>query len=231
MYEIRSNEQRYHFQNDWLSAFWHFSFDHYYDPDNVGFGALRVFNDDTIQPGKGFPTHSHREMEIVTYVLEGELEHRDSTGGHGTIGAGEVQRMTAGTGIRHSEFNASQEKSLHLLQIWVPPSERNLKPGYEQKSFPSQAREAMLLPIVSGRGDSGALHIHQDTVFYVSTLAPAAGLFETRMDRRAYLFVLSGSVQVGEYALETGATARIWQEQTVPLKAREKSEILLIDLP
>ena len=141
MCQIVPSEQRYHFHNDWLSAYWHFSFDHYYDPDNVSFGPLSVFNDDTIQPGKGFPTHGHKEMEIVTCVLAGELEHRDSTGGHGTIGAGEVQRMTAGTGIRHSEFNASTEAPLHLLQIWILPNEAGLKPGYQQKSFSAQQRE------------------------------------------------------------------------------------------
>jgi len=113
--------ERYHFQSDWLSTYWHFSFDNYYDPDNVSFGSLRVFNDDTIAPGGGFPEHAHREMEILTYVLEGQLEHRDSLGNRGVIGAGEVQRMSAGTGIRHSEFNASKTEPVHLLQFWIHP--------------------------------------------------------------------------------------------------------------
>ena len=170
-------------------------------------------------------------MEIVTCVLAGELEHRDSTGGHGTIGAGEVQRMTAGTGIRHSEFNASTEAPLHLLQIWILPNEAGLKPGYQQKSFSAQQREGALLPIVSGKDHGGALHIHQDAVFYSSILPPSAEqLFETKSERRAYLFVISGSLRVGEYELDAGAVAKIWQEQRVPLKAGEKSEILLIDL-
>lgn len=122
MYEIIRSHERYPFETDWLSTHWHFSFDHYYDPNNVGFGPLRVFNDDIIQPGKGFGMHGHKEMEIVTCVLEGALEHRDSTGGQGIIKAGEVQKMSAGTGIRHSEFNASQQEPVHLLQIWILPN-------------------------------------------------------------------------------------------------------------
>lgn len=232
MYQIVRSEERYHYENDWLSAYWHFSFDHYYDPNHIRFGPLRVFNDDTIQPAKGFPTHGHKEMEIVTCVLEGENEHQDSTGGHGKIGAGQVQRMTAGTGIRHSEFNASQEKPVHLLQIWIVPSERNLKPGYEQNDFSAKEREGAFLPIVSGSSRSGALHIHQDTTFYVSTLqAEEDRVFETARDRRTYLFVVSGSIQIENHTLKQGGVEKVWEEQQVPMKAQEKSEILLIDLP
>ncbi len=248
MYQITPNQERYHFENDWLSTHWHFSFDHYYDPQNVNFGPLRVFNDDVIQPGKGFGTHGHSEMEIVTCVLNGELEHRDSTGGHGKIGPGEVQCMTAGTGIRHSEFNASTVDPVHLLQIWVLPAQPNLKPGYEQRQFSPQEREGVLLPVVSGRNgtqsppDSSAtgrseqsvppLSIHQDTAFYVSTIHPEDNLvFTTTPDRRVYLFVISGSIQAGKHSLGTGDVAKIWQETSVPLKASIRSEIMLIDLP
>ncbi|HEY3132372.1 MAG TPA: pirin family protein [Acidobacteriota bacterium] len=248
MYQITRNQDRYHFENDWLSTYWHFSFDHYYDQENVNFGPLRVFNDDVIQADKGFGTHGHKEMEIVTYVLDGELEHRDSTGGHGTISSREVQRMTAGTGIRHSEFNASRVNPVHLLQVWILPSQPNLKPGYEQRRFSPKQREGTLLPVVSGRngahspannsgtGRSGAdpapLGIHQDATFYVSTIRPEDNLvFPTAADRRAYLFVISGSIQAGKHLLEAGDVAKIWQETSVPLKASERSEIILIDLP
>src|SRR6266487_1820620 len=135
MIDIIKNEQRYHFESEWLSTYWHFSFDHYYDPQNMGFGPLRVFNDDIVQPSSGFPTHPHREMEIVTYVLEGELEHQDSTGGSGLIGPGEVQRMSAGTGIRHSEYNPSANQRVHLLQLWIVPAVSGLTPSYEQLRF------------------------------------------------------------------------------------------------
>ena len=141
---------RFHIESDWLSAYWLFSFDRYYDPENVSFGPLRVFNHDTVQPAAGFPTHSHREMEIVTYVLEGELTHKDSTGGRGVISSGEVQRMTAGTGVAHSELNASLDQPVKLLQMWVLPSEPELKPSYEQRRFSIEDRTGKLLPIASG---------------------------------------------------------------------------------
>ena len=240
MYQIIRSGDRHHFQNDWLSTYWHFSFADYYDPANVSFGPLRVFNDDTVQPGKGFAAHGHREMEIVTYVLDGELEHRDSTGGHGVIGPGEVQRMTAGTGIRHSEFNASSRHPVHLLQIWILPSLPGLKPGYEQRHFAPEAREGILLPVVTGRHGArleapaadGVLTIHQDATFYVSTLRPGKGLvFVTRPERRAYLFVIGGSLDAAGHPLAAGDTARISQETSVALQASETADLLLIDLP
>jgi hypothetical protein len=244
MYQITRSNERYHFETDWLSTYWHFSFDHYYDPQNVNFGPLRVFNDDVIQPGKGFGTHEHREMEIVTYVLSGELEHRDSTGGHGVIHPGEVQRMTAGTGIQHSEFNASKIEPVHLLQIWVLPAQSRLKPEYQQQRFSPEDRVGVLLPVVSGRNGAedsvtkpagngpAPPKIHQDAIFYVSTIRREDNVvFNTRPERRAYLFVIMGSLQAGEHVLNAGDVAKIWQERSIPFKAAEKSEILLIDLP
>ncbi|MDA2928921.1 pirin family protein [Acidobacteria bacterium AH-259-O06] len=231
MYEIVRSEEHYHFENDWLSTYWHFSFDHYYDPNNVQFGPLRVFNDDTVRPGKGFPTHSHREMEIVTYVIEGELKHQDSSGGSGIIGPGEVQRMSAGTGIRHSEFNASEDKPVHFLQMWIISAVPNLNSQYEQKRFTKARRQGVLLPIVSGRNHADALKIHQDTAFYVASLRPENNLiFETPSDRRVYFFVITGTIQMGEHTLKTGDSAKISEERSVPLAAQEESEILLIDL-
>jgi redox-sensitive bicupin YhaK (pirin superfamily) len=131
MLDIKRSQDRYHLETDWLSAYWHFSFDQYYDAANMAFGPLRVFNNDTIRPAKGFPMHPHRDMEIVTYVIRGELEHRDSTGGHGVIHAGEVQRMSAGSGINHSEFNPSPKESCELVQIWILPEKQGVQPSYE----------------------------------------------------------------------------------------------------
>ena len=157
MINIIKNEERYHFESDWLSTYWHFSFDHYHDPNNMSFGPLRVFNDDVVQPSSGFPTHAHREMEIITYVLEGELEHKDDTGGADRIRPGEVQRMSAGTGIRHSEYNPSPDQPVHLLQMWIVPSETNLAPSYEQMRFTKAQRDDKLLAVASGRGVPGTV--------------------------------------------------------------------------
>lgn len=166
MIRVIPSAERYHFQNDWLSTYWHFSFDTYYDPGNVSFGPLRVFNDDTIAPAGGFPEHAHREMEILTYVLEGKLEHRDSLGNRGVIGPGELQRMSAGTGIRHAEFNASSTEPLHLLQFWIHPAQRGLKPSWEQKQFTRQQRASRLLPVASVQPLEGVLRIRQDAIVY-----------------------------------------------------------------
>jgi redox-sensitive bicupin YhaK (pirin superfamily) len=232
MYEIVRSQERYLFQNGRISAYWHFSFGHYYDPRHVQFGPLRVFNNDTIQPGAGFPTHSHQEMEIITYVIDGHLEHKDSTGGIGTIGPGEVQRMSAGTGIEHSEYNASKKKEVHLLQMWILPAVANLEPGYEQESFTKEQRQGTLLPIVSGTDQPGALKIHQDTTLYVGRIRTQDKLvFETCVNRQTYFFVMSGHIQVGEHTLKTGDSSKISDETGLPLAAQATSEILLIDLP
>ena len=232
MYEIVRSQDRYFFQNEWLSAYWHFSFDHYYDPRHVQFGPLCVFNNDTIQSGAGFPTHSHQEMEIITYVIDGHLEHKDSTGGIGIIGPGEVQSMSAGTGIQHSEYNASQTEEVQLLQIWILPAVANLDPGYEQKSFTKEQRQGTLLPIVSGMDHPGALKIHQDATLYIGRIRTQDKLvFETNSNRQTYFFVMSGNIEVGEHTLKTGDSSKISEETVLPLAAQVTSEILLIDLP
>jgi redox-sensitive bicupin YhaK (pirin superfamily) len=242
MYQITRNQERHHFENNWLSTYWHFSFADYYDPDNVSFGPLRVFNDDTVQPNKGFDTHGHKEMEIVTYVLEGALEHRDSTGGHGIIRTGEVQRMTAGTGIRHSEFNSSRDQVVHLLQVWVLPAQARLTPGYEQQRFLPKERDGVFLPIVTGGhadqiGSPAPTHprslrIHQDATFYVSTIRPGQKLaFSTHAERRAYGYVISGELKAAGHALSAGDSVKIWKEEEIPFEAVGKAELLLIDLP
>jgi hypothetical protein len=225
-------QDRYHLESDWLSAYWLFSFDRYYDPNNMAFGPLRVFNHDTIQGGAGFPTHPHREMEIVTYVLQGALAHKDSTGGAGLIRPGEVQRMTAGTGIAHSEFNASETDVTKLLQIWVLPERAGLTPSYEQKQFTTEERTGKLLPIASGQDYPGAVKVHQDVTFYVSRLS--AGDTVTHQcagQRRAFLYVIDGAIKLNGEPFQTGDQARVVSEESLAIEATVDSEIILIDLP
>lgn len=230
--QIIKAKDRFHIESDWLSAYWLFSFDRYYDPSNLSFGPLRVFNHDTIAGGGGFPTHSHREMEIVTYVLSGRLAHKDSTGGIGFINAGEVQRMTAGTAIAHSEFNASETDPTRLLQIWVLPERAGLKPSYEQKQFTTEQRTGILLPIASGQDVPGGVKIHQDTTFYVSRLRAGDSVaHELKAGRRVFLYVIEGEVALNGEALSAGDQSRITEAGTLTLSASGESEIILIDLP
>ncbi|HEY7544162.1 MAG TPA: pirin family protein [Blastocatellia bacterium] len=231
MINIIRNDRRYHFQSDWLSTYWHFSFDHYYDPANMGFGPLRVFNDDVIRPDSGFGMHGHREMEIITYVIEGELEHRDSTGGQGRIRAGEVQRMSAGTGIRHSEYNPSKDAPVHLLQVWIEPAVRELEPSYEQKQFAASERAGRLLPVASG-GDSSGVRIHQDATIYIATIRGGDKIIHRIGEgRRAYLFVIDGRLQLNGQKLERGDQARISGVTELEFASSDAAEIYLIDLP
>jgi redox-sensitive bicupin YhaK (pirin superfamily) len=237
MIEITKSNQRYHFETDWLSTHWHFSFDHYYDPANVSFGPLRVFNDDVVQPAGGFPMHPHREMEIVTIPISGRLEHRDSEGNHGVVGPNEIQRMSAGTGITHSEFNPSKKEPVHFLQIWVHPAVRGLKPSWEQKSIDPDARRGVLLPVATGeerllKGKNGAVKIHQDATFYLSSLTAGQNVgHEFKASRRGYLFVIDGQLTLNGNKFEKGDVAKITGEKLIDFKAQTPSEFLLIDLP
>jgi redox-sensitive bicupin YhaK (pirin superfamily) len=232
MIQIIKNDERYHFEQDWLSTYWHFSFDHYHDPRNMGFGPLRVFNDDIVRPSSGFPMHAHREMEIITYILEGELEHKDSTGAFDRIRSGEVQRMSAGTGIRHSEYNPSADQPVHLLQMWIVPAVSGLEPSYEQLRFTKEQRTGKLLAVASGQDMPDTVKVHQDTTFYVSALNTDDEItHELGQTRRAYLFVISGKLEVNGHALSSGDQARISEEATLKLRAQEPAEIILIDLP
>ncbi len=225
-------QDRYHIESDWLAAYWLFSFDRYYDPNNMAFGPLRVFNHDTIKGGAGFPTHSHREMEIVTYVLQGALAHKDSTGGVGFIRPGEVQRMTAGTGVAHSEFNASEDDVAKLLQMWVLPERAGLPPSYEQKQFTLEERAGKLLPIASGQDYPGAVKVHQDVTFYVSHLKVGDTVtHELNAPRRAFLYVIEGAININGEPFKTGDQARVVAELSLSLEATTDSEIILIDLP
>jgi quercetin 2,3-dioxygenase len=236
MIQVTKSNQRYHFATDWLSTYWHFSFDHYYNPANISFGPLRVFNDDVVQPAGGFPMHPHREMEIVTIPISGRLEHRDSEGNHGVVGPNEIQRMSAGTGITHSEFNPSRNEPVHLLQIWVQPALRGLKPSWEQKSFSPDARRGVLLPVASGEtginGQDGAVRIHQDATFYLSSL-PAKGKVEhqPKNGRRVYTFLIGGQVDLNGNKLAEGDIAKVSSEKFLTFQAQKPAELLLIDLP
>ncbi len=230
--QIIRAKDRFHLESDWLSAYWLFSFDRYYDPNNLMFGPLRVFNHDTVQGGAGFPTHPHREMEIVTYVLDGELMHKDSTGGRGIIHASEVQRMTAGTGIAHSELNASETKPVQLLQMWVLPESAGLKPSYEQKEFARERRTGVLLPVASGLDLPGVVKVHQDVTFYVSHLRNGDKVsHELKPGRRAFFYVIDGEVLLNGEKMYAGDQARITDVRSLEVVGSQVSEIILIDLP
>ncbi len=239
MIHVIPNGERYHFETDWLSTYWHFSFDHYHDPTNVSFGPLRVFNDDVIRPAGGFPMHSHREMEIITYVIEGALEHLDDLGNVGIIRHGEIQRMSAGTGVRHSEYNHSKKEPVHLVQLWILPAAPRLEPSWEQKDFSLAARTGKLLPIAlpadGTTKTNGAVRIHQDASIYTSLLRPGDSVMHSlSTGRRAYLFLIAGELQVNGQRLRAGDQARISAEKTLqlaPPSGAAAADFLLLDLP
>lgn len=228
---IKSNE-RHHRDLGWLSTYWHFSFDDYYDPANMNWGGLRVFNDDVIQPGQGFGAHPHRDMEIVTYVLEGELEHEDNQGNRGIIRPGEVQVMSAGSGIVHSEYNHSKEHPVHLLQLWILPRTKGSKPRWAQRLFTFQDRSGTLLPVVSGGDIPDTLRIDQDATIYTAALRAGQEVtHQSRTDRKGYLFVIAGSLTLNGIPLEAGDQVRIAREPELTLGAMEDAELILLDLP
>ncbi|WKT57077.1 pirin family protein [Candidatus Nitrosotenuis chungbukensis] len=232
MIKVIPNSQNFETKLDWLTSYHHFSFGEHYDPQKIEFGPLRVFNDDVIKAGSGFDFHSHSNMEIVTLVIDGILEHKDSMGNVGVVEPGEVQRMTAGTGVFHSEYNHSKEKPLRLLQMWVRPDKNGLKPSWEQRKFTKEQKHNKLLAIVhpeSTQDDSTS--IHQDVWFYVSSLAKGAKISHHTQDRQAYLFVIDGNITVNEKTLGSQNSAEIQKEKEIAITANENSEIILIDLP
>ncbi len=232
MMKIIKSEQRYHVDRGWLDTRWHFSFDEYYDPANLSWGALRVFNDDVVRPGQGFGSHGHRDMEIVTYALEGELEHRDSEGHTGVIHPGEVQVMSAGTGIVHSEYNHSETKPVHFLQLWIMPRTKGLKPRWEQRQFTVSERSGKLLPVVSSGDIPGTLRIDQQATVYISRLGVRQEVIHhSRPGLEAYLFVIAGTLAVNGLSLAAGDQARIRDEPELKMKATEDSELIFLDLP
>jgi len=231
MIRVRRSEDRGHAQHGWLDSHHTFSFADYYDPAQMGFRALRVINEDRVAPGEGFPTHSHRDMEILSYVLEGGLEHKDSLGTGSVIRPGDVQRMSAGTGVAHSEFNASQQEPVHFLQIWILPERRGLTPGYEQKHFPEESRKGQLRLIASPDGEEGSVSIRQDVRLYSALLAPGQTVRHALAPgRHAWVQVARGAVRLDGQTLHAGDGAAISEEQAITLTADAPSEILLFDL-
>jgi redox-sensitive bicupin YhaK (pirin superfamily) len=231
MIKVRKAENRGHFDHGWLDTYHTFSFDQYYDPTHMHFGSLRVINEDRVAPGRGFPTHSHRDMEIITYILEGQLAHRDSMGNGSIIKPGEVQRMTAGTGVAHSEKNPSSTESVHLLQIWILPNARNLEPGYEQKMFAGDLKPGLLRLIASEDGREGSVTIHQDASVYGAKFDSGQTATHTLAEsRQAWLQVARGMVSVNGVELKQGDGAGITKESSVAITARAPAEVLLFDL-
>jgi redox-sensitive bicupin YhaK (pirin superfamily) len=234
--QIIRSEERHHQNIGWLDTRWHFSFAEYHDPANENWGALRVFNDDVVQPGQGFGMHPHRDMEIITIVLDGALEHQDSLGNRGVIRPGEVQVMSAGKGIVHSEYNHSKDAPLHLLQLWIFPRKKNLTPRWEQHVFDAAEREGKLLPVVSGGEIPGTLTIDQDAAIYLSRLAAGQQVtHQSKPGRKGYLFVIDGAVTLGENSasaeLAAGDQARLNGETHLEMKAKTATEFIFLDLP
>jgi len=231
MMRIRRSDDRGHAQHGWLDSRHTFSFAEYHDPAHMGFGALRVINEDRVQPGQGFGSHSHRDMEIVSYVLEGALEHKDSLGNTSIIRPGEVQRMTAGTGVVHSEFNASARDLVHFYQVWILPARLGLAPGYEQKPVPPRANGALRV-VASPHGRDGAVTIHQDATVYVGTLTPDESATHTvDPKRRIWVQVARGDLTVNGATLHAGDGAAISEESALRTQAgTDGAEVLVFDL-
>ncbi|WP_281889794.1 pirin family protein [Paenibacillus sp. YYML68] len=228
-------DSRYSAHHGWLQCNFSFSFADYQDPSNVQFGPLRVFNDDYIQPQNGFGTHPHRDMEIVTFIVKGQLEHKDNTGGHEVLRPGEVQRMSAGTGILHSEMNNSEDEVTNSLQLWFLPKERGIAPSYEQRAYDVDAARNELVPVVSGRADrpNGITYIHQDLTIYMSQLQEGQSIsFQQETGRRIYVFVIEGELRLnGEERLGRRDAARITELTELTVEALADASFMLIDLP
>ena len=231
MLAIRRSHERGHANHGWLDTHYTFSFADYYDPGHVHFRTLRVINDDRVAGGGGFPMHPHRDMEIVTYVLEGGLEHRDSMGNGSVIRPGDVQRMSAGTGVTHSEFNASKTEPVHLLQIWMFPERKGIKPSYEQKAFSEADKRSRLRLVASPDGRDGSVTIHQDNEMYATVLRKGETVrHELKPERHAWVQVARGSVKLNGQELAEGDGAAISEEKAIELTGVKDAEVLLFDL-
>ena len=232
MNEVRRSDDRGYADHGWLKSFHSFSFADYFDPEHIEFGPLRVINEDRVQAGQGFGTHAHKDMEIISYVLSGQLAHKDSLGNGSTIRPGDVQRMSAGSGVRHSEFNPSASEGVHFLQIWIQPNVRNIEPSYEEKRFDAQAKRGRLRLIASPDRAEGSVLIHQDARVY-------AGLFdgtecaqlEVANGRRAYVHVARGALNANGVPLNAGDALKITDASTVTLGAGHDAEVIVFDLP
>lgn len=228
---VRHANQRGHANHGWLDSYHSFSFASYYDPAYMGFRNLRVINEDRVQAGQGFGTHPHRDMEIVSYVLAGGLQHRDSLGTGSVIRPGDVQRMSAGTGVTHSEFNASKSEPVHFLQIWLQPSQPGLAPGYEQKTFSDAEKQGRLCLVASPQPREGSLTIHSDAHLYAGRFAAGEGAEHTLAPgRHAWVQVVRGSVRVNGTEAQTGDGVALSQEERVQIEGVKDAEILLFDL-
>jgi redox-sensitive bicupin YhaK (pirin superfamily) len=231
MLTIRRAEQRGHANHGWLDSHHTFSFAEYHDPKHMGFRGLRVINEDRVAPGRGFGTHPHRDMEIISYVLDGALEHRDSLGTGSVIRHGEVQRMSAGTGVRHSEFNSSKTEPVHFLQIWILPGQKNIEPSYEQRSFDVEQRRNGLRLVVDPEGRDGALTIHADARLFAGTLVAGASItHEVPQRRHAWIQVARGTVDVAGTVLRAGDGASTSDAGPLTITASEDAELLVFDL-
>ena len=231
MITVRKSEARGHANHGWLDSYHTFSFASYYDPNYMNFRSLRVINEDVVSPGKGFGTHGHSDMEIITYVLEGALEHKDSLGTGAVIKPGEVQRMTAGTGIQHSEFNHSQTDPVHLLQIWLLPDTKGLSPSYEQRDFSLAQRRGKLRLVAARDARDGAVKVHQDVDLYAAVLDKGSRVSHALgPNRHAWVQVARGSVLLNGLTLENGDAAAVSDEAEVVIEAAEDAEFLLFDL-
>jgi quercetin 2,3-dioxygenase len=232
MNEIRRSAERGYADHGWLKSFHTFSFADYFDPQHMEFGPLRVINEDRVQAGAGFGTHAHRDMEIISYVLAGELAHRDSLGNGSTIRPGDVQRMSAGSGVRHSEFNPSQSESAHFLQIWIQPNELNIAPSYEEKRFAAQDKRGRLRLIVSPDRAQGSLLIHQDARVYAGLFDGAEqATLEVQPGRRFYVHLAQGSLSANGMALEAGDALQLSNATRLELAGGRAAEVLVFDLP
>jgi quercetin 2,3-dioxygenase len=231
MITLRLANDRGHADHGWLNTYHTFSFAGYHDPAHMGFRALRVINEDRVQPGEGFGTHPHRDMEIISYVLEGGLQHRDSMGNGSVIRPGEIQRMSAGTGVTHSEFNPSTGEVVHFLQIWLLPTARGLEPGYEQKVIPAGDLEGRLRLVASADGGSGSVVIHADARLYAGRFDEGTvGELPVPEGRHAWVHVARGKARVNGHALEAGDGAALSAEPTVRIEGIDASEVLVFDL-
>lgn len=232
MIAFRPSKERGYAKHDWLESYHSFSFAEYYDPAHMGFGPLRVINEDFIAADRGFGTHGHKNMEIITYVLKGEIAHKDSMGNGSTIRSGDVQRMSAGSGVRHSEFNPSKDNATHLLQIWIQPNEQEIEPGYEEKNFTVAEKLGQLRLVASADGRDGAVKIHQDASLYVGLFQDEQKIeMPLQTHRLYYVHLARGTLQVNGQILNAGDALMLSQEEMLSIEKGVDAEVLVFDLP
>jgi redox-sensitive bicupin YhaK (pirin superfamily) len=231
MLTLRRHDERGHSNIGWLNSHHSFSFGEYHDPQHMGIANLRVINDDTVAPGAGFATHGHSDMEIISYVLEGSLEHKDSMGNGSVIRPGDVQRMSAGTGVRHSEYNHSKNEDVHFLQIWLEPNQMGIDPGYEQKFFSPEERQGVLKLLVSPDGRDGSITAYQDAMMYGSILSPGESLMHPlETNKQAYIHIAKGEATINGAQLTSGDAVNIKDETEISIEAAANTELLLFEL-